>query len=123
MRLTAAELRLPRLGAENDYPSTVTLMRVASAVREHLGIEDRAGPNVAVTENYAGKPLDAVRDAETEVGHYVDGKHLALVKTSGKTREESNRAAVVALARMIDPSFEYGRDIVERDERLRSMFR
>lgn len=113
MNLTAAELRLPRLYAENDYPSTVTLLRVAKAVREHLGIVDQVGPNSAVTESYAGKPFDAVRDAKTEVGHYLDGKYVTLVKTSGKTREESNRAAVVALARMIDPSFEYGRDIAE----------
>lgn len=116
MNLTAAELRLPRLYAEDDYPSTVTLLHAAKAVRAHLGIADQVGPCGSVMESYAGKPFDVVRDAETEVGHYLEGKYVVLVKASGKTRAESNRAAMLALARMIDPSFEYGRDIEEQCE-------
>jgi hypothetical protein len=107
VKLTPEELRLPTRYNRDERPYTTTLLRVAGEVLKHRGIVDDA----CATEGYEGLPFDRVRDANCDVGYYVRGGNgggpVSIVRTVGVDRAAANIAAVVAMARMLDPEFAY----------------
>ncbi len=106
MNLTPETLRLPTRYRRDVRPYSYDILRTVAMVLAHCGI---VGDGF-VTEGYEGLPADRERAANCDVGYYVRGSGdgpVRLVRAIGIDRASANIAAVVELARMVDPLFVY----------------